>query len=571
MYANLRDHGIILEMQLPLTSARLDCLLAGHDKTRTPHAVIVELKQWDRVSPTDVEECVVTYIGGKERVVPHPSVQVAHYNQYLSDTSTAFQGDGAIVLGACSYAHNFVYDPMSPFYGSKFADVLKRYPLFAGNQADELAAYLSLRLEGGEGEVVLNKVLQSRYRASKKLLDHAAQMIRGANEFTLLDDQIVVFNTILDYARKGFRQPRKSVVLVKGGPGTGKSLLALNVVGTLSHEGLNTQHATGSRAFTQNVRRIVGSRATAQFKYFNGYVDAEPNDIDVLVMDEAHRIRESSNSMYTPKARRSTKTQIEELVSAAKVSVFFIDDDQVVRPGEVGNSSIVREAASKFGATLVEEELRTQFRCAGSDAFIQWVDNTLAVRATPTEYWDPNDAFDFKIVDSPEELESAIHSKISQGSTGRVAAGFCWPWSDPQPDGTLISDVVIGNFARPWNAKPDAGKLAPGVPRSHFWASDPNGISQIGCIYTAQGFEFDYIGVIFGKDLERDSSVGGWEGRKEFSKDSVVAKRAKGNFLSYVKNTYRVLLTRGMKGCFVYFMDAGTRRFFESRILRGST
>lgn len=567
MYANLRDHGIILEMQLPLSSARLDCMITGHDKLKAPQAVIVELKQWDRVEASDVEECVVTWIGGRNRVVAHPSVQVAHYHQYLLDTSTVFQsGEGAVALSACGYAHNFVYDPMSPFYADQFKPVLAKYPLFSGNQADELASFLSTRLEAGGGDVVLNSVLQSRYRASKKLMEHTAEIIRGKPEYTLLDDQIVVFNTIMHEARKGVRQPHKAVVLVKGGPGTGKSLIALNVLGALSQEHVNSHYATGSRAFTENLRKIVGSRAATQFKYFNGYAAAEPNDIDVLIMDEAHRIRENSNNMYTPKSRRSDKKQIEELIDAAKVSVFFIDDNQVVRPGEVGSSLLIRESAAKANATVVEEELRTQFRCAGSDAFVQWVDGILGIRPTPIESWDQTELFDFRIMDSPQDLEAAITAKVREGFTGRLSAGFCWPWSDPRPDGTLADDVLIGSFARPWNAKPDAGKLAPGIPRSHFWATDPNGISEVGCVYTAQGFEFDYIGVIFGQDLAHDPEVGAWIGRRENSKDSFVVKRSKGDFASYVKNVYRVLLTRGMKGCYVFFMEEGTRRHFEAHM-----
>jgi uncharacterized protein len=572
MYANLRDHGIILEMQLPLSSARLDCMITGHDKHEASQAVIVELKQWDRVEPSDVEDCVITWIGGRNRVVAHPSVQVAHYHQYLLDTSTVFQdAEGAVALSACGYAHNFVYDPMSPFYDEKFKNVLAAYPLFSGNQADDLATFLSSRLEAGNGDVVLNRVLQSRYRASKKLLEHTAAVIRGNPEYTLLDDQIVVFNTIMHEARKGLRQSHKAVVLVKGGPGTGKSLIALNVLGALSREHFNSHYATGSRAFTENLRKIVGSRAAAQFKYFNGYTAADPNDIDVLIMDEAHRIRENSNNIYTPKSRRSDKKQIDELIDAAKVAVFFIDDDQVVRPGEVGSSSLIRESAAKANATVVEEELRTQFRCAGSDAFVQWIDGVLGIRPTPVELWDRSEQFDFQIMDSPQALEDAIRAKVSEGFTGRLSAGFCWPWSDPRPDGTLPDDVVIDSFARPWNAKPDAGKLAAGIPRSHFWASDPNGISQVGCVYTAQGFEFDYIGIIFGQDLVFDPESRAWIGRRENSKDSFVVKRSKGDFVSYVKNVYRVLLTRGMKGCYVFFIDDQTRRHFEEQIIGGSS
>jgi DUF2075 family protein len=146
-----------------------------------------------------------------------------------------------------------------------------------------------------------------------------------------------------------------------------------------------------------------------------------------------------------------------------------------------------------------------------------------------------------------------------------MTAGFCWPWSDPNPDGTLQDDVLIGDYSRPWNAKPEARILAEGIPKSNVWAYDNNGLNQIGCVYTAQGFEFDYVGVIFGKDLVYNLDEQMWKAYPENSADTVV-KRSKDRFIDLVKNTYRVLLSRGIKGCYVYFMDKDTERYFKSRM-----
>ena len=149
----------------------------------------------------------------------------------------------------------------------------------------------------------------------------------------------------------------------------------------------------------------------------------------------------------------------------------------------------------------------------------------------------------------------------------RLTAGFCWPWSNPDGKGHLIPDVKVGDWKMPWNARSGV-KLAPGIPRTSLWATDPNGMEQVGCIYTAQGFEFDYVGVIFGKDLRYDPDSGSWIGDKSESHDRMGARSAKTerDFLDLVKNTYRVLLTRGMKGCYVYFQDDDTRDFFSSRL-----
>ena len=375
----------------------------------------------------------------------------------------------------------------------------------------------------------------------------------------------VVFNSVLAQAREGFHDRKKVVLLVRGGPGTGKSVIAINLVGALARLGYNAQHATGSKAFTGNIRRVVGLRASQQFKYWNIYGRAERNEVDALILDEAHRLRAVSTNRFTPRELRSGLPQVDEIIRAAKVSVFFIDDLQVVRPEEVGSSDVIREAAARNGAELCEFELETQFRCSGSEAFVNWVDNTLDIRRTANVLWQPSDNYEFEIIDSIHDLEGMIRSRAGEGHTARLSAGFCWPWSDPNSDGTLVSDVQVDGWDMPWNAKPDAGRLAPGIPKADYWASDPGGINQVGCIYTAQGFEYDYAGVIFGRDLRYDSGSGKWIGDPSHSSDRVV-RRSGENFLRLVKNTYRVLLTRGMKGCYVYFQDKATRDFFRSRI-----
>ena len=253
---------------------------------------------------------------------------------------------------------------------------------------------------------------------------------------------------------------------------------------------------------------------------------------------------------------------------AAKVSVFLIDDLQVVRPGEVGSAQLILDTAARLGIPTIEHELETYFRCGGSEAFVGWVDNTLELRQTPYVLLDPSEEFDFDVVDSPQELEQLVRMKAEAGQTSRLSAGFCWKWSDPLPDGRLVRDVQIGDWSMPWNAKPDAGKLALGIPKSNFWASDPRGIDQVGCVYTAQGFEYDFAGVIWGRDLVWRPRKG-WIGRPEYSHDTVVKRAANkdpARFTELVKHTYRVLLTRGLQGCAIYFEDDQTRDFVLSRI-----
>ena len=91
-------------------------------------------------------------------------------------------------------------------------------------------------------------------------------------------------------------------------------------------------------------------------------------------------------------------------------------------------------------------------------------------------------------------MEKAIRKRNAEKrNSARIVAGFCWPWSPPNHDGSLVPDVWVGDFALPWENKDTFWK----------WATDDSGMEQVGTVYTAQGFEFDYIGVIFGPDLVR--------------------------------------------------------------------
>ena len=562
----LLNHGVILEFQLPLTSRRLDCLITGRNDWSRENSVVVELKQWDKCQDGGGRNELATWVGGSLRDVLHPSAQVGQYKMYLEDAHTAFDRDSGIQLNACSYLHNYSYEVSDVLFADRFKSLLELFPLFTGDDVARLIDFLRLHVANGDDGEIVKTIEQSRYKASRKLLDHVSAVVKGNSQYVLLDEQLVVYDRVLEAATSGVEGKNKSVIIVRGGPGTGKSVIAMNLLGDLSAKGLNTHYVTGSRAFTTTIREIVGSRASQQVKYFNGYASAERNDIDVMVCDEAHRIRETSNSRFTPRAKRSKEPQISELINASKTIVFFIDDDQVVRPSEIGSSEYIRAYAKQIGCTIFDYELEAQFRCAGSDGFVNWVNNTLQIKRTANVLWNADDqAFDFKIYSSPHALEAGIREKVEQGSTGRMTAGFCWKWSDPRPDGTLIDDVVIGDYSRPWNAKSDAGHLSPGIPRESLWAYQSGGINQVGCIYTAQGFEFDYVGVIFGTDLVFDSGTAEWKGDPSVSADPVV-RRARADFLRNVKNTYRVLLSRGMKGCYVCFLDKATENFFRSRI-----
>mgnify|MGYP001269051943 CR=1 FL=1 len=574
--ARLKSQGIFLEYQLPSYGNRIDCIVCGKDENKSDHAVIIELKQWTKVSLSAYDsDKVVTWVAGGNREILHPSVQALSYRDYLQYNHTAFYDENhPVILEACSYLHNYTIANEDPLFDKRFQSYTGRCPVFSIDDSAELEAWLGNRVSTGNGMEILARIEAGKHRPSQKLMQHVSDTIRKklrgefeilgktGKDYILLDDQIIAYDQVLSIVKSGLADRRKFSIIIKGGPGTGKSVIALQLLADLNALGFNAQYATGSNSFTETLRKIVGNNSKGHFKYFMSYGDAEPNEVDVLLMDEAHRIRERTGYPF----KTTGRLQIEDLIRASKVSVFFVDDLQVVRPNEIGNTGFIREHAEKAGCKITEIELRSQFRCAGSDAFINWINHTLQIKNTANPEWiiDPN--FEFKIFNSPFALEDALKEKIEHGFTARMTAGYCWHWSDrPNPDGTLQDDVIIGDFRRPWNAPKGITGIRKDIPKASFWAYDPKGIGQIGCIYTAQGFEFDYIGVIIGKDLTYHFESNEWKGNPSASHDPAI-RNCKNSFLALIKNTYRVLMTRGHKGCYLYFMDKESEMYFRSRI-----
>ncbi len=555
--AELSNAGIILESMLPLSSKRLDAVVLGRNSEGQAGAVVVELKQWRRADIHGVDERLVN-LGN--RLILHPQQQVAQYVQYLRDFHTLVDRH-LITIDGGAYLHNADRSDAAAMSLSNLSD-LAEFPLFTRDDRDPLRAFLVERASSGGGRSVLGDYLNAPMRPSKKLLDHVALEIDGQPMFHLLDEQLVAFELVRKAVAESRTTAGKTVVLVTGGPGTGKSVIAARIVGDAAQRGFIVSHATGSRSFTETLRKTVGRRAGQIFRYFNSFKTADPDELDVLVCDEAHRIRSSSDDRFTRRSERSGLPQIDELIQVAKVPVFLLDQNQVVRPQEIGTVEVIKDSARRNGAEVIQIDLNGQFRCMGSEGYVQWVERLLGMLPGGPVPWDEDEQFDLVVVDGPAAMERWLQVGHGRRRSARIAAGYCWPWSDPTSEGMLVDDVVIGEWRRPWNAKP--GKKAKDVPAASYWATDPRGFGQVGCIYTAQGFEYDYGGVIIGPDLLwRD---GKWIFDKGGHADPVTRRAT--NFDDLVRNIYKVLLTRAMEGCAICSTDEATQDLLEQLIPR---
>ena len=565
--AGLGSIEMLIEYQLPLTSKRADVVLAGVDgRTGGDAFVVVELKQWSQAELYEGSERLVL-VPGMHREVTHPLIQVQGYCDYISDFVASLRGDDSAVRGV-AYLHNAVDVDVEDLFDLSASE---RTRLFTKSRRGAFLDYLRAQFAAVPGAGAADRLLASATRPSKQLMKLAASEIKDREQFVLLDEQRHAYELVLHAVEKARRSDAKEVVVITGGPGSGKSVIALSLLGELSRQGYSALHATGSRSFTTTMRQVAGrgsTRVKDMFKYFNSFMKAQPNDFEVLICDEAHRIRETSENRYTKAEDRTNRPQVEELIAAARVPVFLLDEHQVVKPGEIGTVEAIKSHASSMGFRVHHVQLNDQFRCGGSRKYERWVLDLLGLDGDGPQPWEGDDHFEVMLVDSPWEMESILRGKIAEGYSARMSAGFCWPWSDPDRDGRLVSDVRIGDWARPWNVK---GERSVGeAPPSALWATKEGGFDQVGCVYTAQGFEYDWSGVIIGPDLVardgRMATVRDANKDPEFKKLSVSDLQYDG----HIRNIYKVLLTRGMVGTVLYAVDPVAQRLL-AELIEGTT
>ncbi|GAA2073119.1 DUF2075 domain-containing protein [Streptomyces albiaxialis] len=564
--AGLGQVEVLLEYGLPLNSKRADAVLAGvHPGSGMPSYVVVELKQWSSAEPDD-DDPALCRVDAYTRAVLNPVHQVRGYCEYLISFNGALSGCPERVSGA-AYLHNATQFGVNGLFE---AERDQHGQLFIGERRGEFIDFLRTRLAAESGAPAADELLKGKISPSKQLMAVAAREVREREQFVLLDEQMIAYRTVLNAVRRAKRADHKEVVVVTGGPGTGKSVIALSLLGELYRQDISALHATGSSSFTTTMRKVAGTRKREVknlFKYFNSFMAAERNGLDVLICDEAHRIRETSANRYTPAANRTGKAQVEELIDAARVPVFLLDEHQVVRPGEMGTVEEIKAAAAKKGLRCEVVPLDSQFRCGGSDAYLRWVVRLLGLEPDGPVVWEPDGKMQLVVADSPQEMEEFLDDRRSKDYSARMSAGYCWKWTKKvAPGQALPADVVIGAWERPWNVYGD--RAVGGAPPAALWATDPAGFGQVGCVYTAQGFEYDWSGVIIGPDLVWRGDR--WITDRTASKDPVFKKSTPAADVDrLIRNTYKVLLTRGMIGTVVYSTDAETRE--KLRELSGTT
>ena len=561
----MRDPGIpdeamvAIEYRLNGRAFRIDFLVAGRDDHGSDSVVIVELKQWTDVKFSLLKDHVYTFMNGRERDVPHPSYQAHSYESHLRQFNEYVYENG-VRVASCAYLHNCESGPV--LHDDRFVDELQKSPVFVKGDIAGVREMIRDRVSAGTDHDLLQKIDDSPVRPSKQLAEAAGSMLRGNEEFVLLDDQKTVLEMIVATATKA-QVESKQVLIIKGGPGTGKSVIAINALSRLTNLRMNARYITPNSAprevFKEKLKGLKGLNIKDLISGSASYTDVEPDQFDVLIVDEAHRLK--LRHQYS----KAGTNQIHDIIRAACLTVFFIDEAQKVTWKDIGEIEVIRSFAQSIGAEIQEAELVSQFRCSGSDDYMVWLDNTLGISKNNESYFS-TDRFDFQIVDSPVHLRSLIEEKNAKSNKSRVVAGYCWDWvSKNAPEKADLIFPEFG-FQATWNL----------FSHGQGWMIQPDSNKQVGCIHTCQGLELDYVGVIIGPDLivrdgkllsvpsaraKTDTSLHGY--KKELAIDP---DRASKKADEIIRNTYRTLMSRGMKGCYVWFADDEASTYFKGKL-----
>ena len=557
------DAGIAIEFNIPTTAKRIDFIISGFTPDNKESVIIIELKQWQKCKKVVGKEDIVrTFVGRREREVAHPSYQAWSYASLLENFNTSIE-ENHISLYPCAYLHNYDIlkypDVIDPIYD----DILDKAPLYSKGDIDELKEFIKKYVKYGDNKEILYKIEAGKIKPSQRLQDVLASMLKGNKHFLMIDEQKVAYEYAVDIARKSYIDDKKRVLIVEGGPGTGKSVIAINLLVDLINDDMNTRYVTRNSTprmvFKKELRgdmkvKDIDNLFMGSMKFNN----ANENDFEVLVVDEAHRLNEKN--LYN----MNTGNQIKNIINAAKTSIFLIDDKQKVTIYDIGNVDLIKEFAKEFNAECEHIKLKSQFRCNGSNGYLLWLDDLLQIENTAN--FDGFDyEFDFRVMDTAVELQNLIFQKDNENHKSRIVAGYCWDWLKDERENTFYPDIVIGDFAMSWN-----------LSNTDTWAIDEKSVNEVGSIHTCQGLEFDYVGVIIGKDLkyrngkvvtdfnERSKDDKTLWGIKKMSKEN--PQKAYQIADEVIKNTYRTLMTRGMKGCYVYCVDEELQKYFKERL-----
>ena len=558
------DVQIAIEYNIRQTSKRVDFIIVGADAKERENIVIVELKQWSRaeVVDDDMHFCVRTYVANDKRIVCHPSYQAYSYSRFLNNYSQVIH-ERNIHLIPCAYLHNYLPTYKQALSASIYKEWYTTAPFFIMDEVQQFNEFVKkyVTRKSAHGDL-LYQIENGRIRPTKSLQDALATMVRGTPVFDLLDEQAVCFDICVRTMLQCLKDNQKRTILIQGGPGTGKSVLAVNLLMHFITCACNAAYVTKNSAPRQAFLSILSQNKAENiveisqlFRSPFGLSHVPANSYDCLIVDEAHRL---VKKMY---GDWKGENQVKECINASLLTVFMLDEDQAVTIKDIGSVQEITNWCTELGSTIImreETKLTSQFRCNGSDAYIQFIDNLLQRSRESISVPLSELNYDFRVFDDASAMRAALRDKNAINNKARMVAGYCYDWDVKNHRGDVDINLP-GGFQARWNLANDK-----------IWAINPRSFEEVGCIHTAQVLEFDYVGVLIGKDLSYNHSTGRVVTDKSaISRDdnsSGIRTASDSDARRLILNTYKTLLTRGQKGCYVYCEDEALRDYFKALV-----
>lgn len=555
------DAYVAVEYKIPYANKRIDFMIFGKDKNSIDNFMIIELKQWSEARDTNMMDMVETYVGGGNREVLHPSYQSMEYLHLIKDFNKTVREKG-IKGYSCAYLHNASQKKNSNLTNEEFYSCTLSNPIYFKDDVEKLQDKIISLVGKGKGKEILYIVENGEIIPSKKLIDTVKDTLNGKEEYKMIGSQKIVYENIMQKYNG-----KDNVFLINGNPGTGKSVVAINLLSSLLQKKKKVLYVAPNSAFKNVI--IESFKNDKNKNYFKSLIkgswglwDTEKNTYDWIIVDEAHRLKKRAN-MYRG------KNQINDVLNSSSNTVFFIDEKQVIRKGDIGTSSNISELSLLNNKIIHSGDnfiLDTQFRCSGADGYINSIETVLQMGSGNSNFYlDEDSKYDFKICDTPQEMEELLNNKKIKGfHKSRIVSGFAWKWETKKMnivDLETNKDIKIPehNYEIAWNLKEDGTWLI----------KDDKGVPQAGCVHTVQGLELEYCGVIIGNDLKIDANGNLYADYDEhFDREGKVGlKDDNENFTILIKNIYRILMSRGTMGTYLFIRDPKVKEYFKKHII----
>lgn len=607
LQASLIDRAVDVAIEYKPSSSndRVDFLICGTDALGNKNVVVLELKQWSDASESNYKYFVFTNGGGGTKSYWHPSYQAGNYANIIRNFNEYVQKE-SVGLYSCSFLHNMPEKLNGFLNDEELFPLVKTSPAFLCEDTKKLQDFLERYVskpyrDPAKGLTLLFKIDNSKLKPSDQLADSLKESLEGNDFFSYDEGQATAVSTIVATVREAKINNQKKSIIIKGRPGSGKSVVALNAMGQLIHGEVKdrkhtkqltavyvTANSTPKKMYKQELIQEDFTKAflSQLFKDPSSFQKCKENEFDCIFVDEGHRIYHYAQGSHgIPK---SGPDGIELLIKSALVTIFFVDKDQQVTMFDYGTIDNIKKAAQKYDSTIIEGtdlELTSEFRCLGGSDYIGFIRGFLGYEDGYSQYSQNLNKYDFRVFDNATDMMDEIIKKDKEEQdrikekTGslklksgrcRVVAGYTYNWVTKGKERTEEgSDINLDSDTdKPFHAKWNLNCPSTGV--DYCWLDDPDSVREVGCIHTCQGLDLLYCGVIIGKDLRYNENTKSIEFHREANAKTDTASGISSSTVTdelakkLIRNTYNVLLTRGVKGTFVYCEDKALSNYLKS-------